>query len=852
MKKTTTLLFIFCLIVQRSVAQTEDIWILGSIEIDFRTNPPIGRTISNYASGGESNASVCDPKGNLLFYTNGEAIWDKTHNLMPNGNQLAESFGVGSTTQGALIVPHPANSQTFYVFSLTSMENGANAGRLYYSIIDMRLNGGLGDIIRNQKSILIDSGLTEKMTAITGNNCNIWVVTRSRLSAAYKSYEVNITGIKAPVISNTGLLPYNNYMFGEIIGAPNGKKIVSASATLFSGGGLEIYDFDGGTGRLTAPLLLDSKMAYYSVSFSPGQSKIYAKRMSVPASVYQFDLNASDSASSKIELGHICEPGKIKLGRDGKIYFQNSRQLNGVPRLLGRITHPDNVGALCGFDPEIITSDTFIHFGLPNHVPLLRKDTFNATQVITAPCFSSSLPLQVNHVESWGYQWDNGHNTATRTAREPGTYYVQYFSPPCNFHTDTFHVSFPLGILPRVIVRPNCYNETKGMAYATTYSNDPVEYDYVWKDKDDNILSRTDTLKNVIAGSYTLHIRTKYCDTSLTVIIPELKHRASFETDSLACAGVSLKIQNTSPSYFNHFQWVLGEDNRDTVRQPSVLFKRRGMYRIQLIAYGDDCSDTAWQEITVDTMPANLLLIKSRAFLCQGEAVTLNLATDYTVERYNWTLGDGTSLHTSQGTIKHAYDQAGMMKIELDIIPRVCPLLKLSDSIRVVPFPIIDLGKDSSLCFSNQPIVLNNKASENALYVYTWSTGDTLPFIKITNPGRYSLTLTDKYGCSNRGSIHIKKACYLDIPNAFTPNSDGYNDYFLPRRPPGAYWERFSMQVYNRWGQIVFETRLMNGQGWDGLFSGKPQPEGVYIYRIEIHLNGGQSELYSGNLSLIR
>src|SRR5690606_9996975 len=101
-------------------------------------------------------------------------------------------------------------------------------------------------------------------------------------------------------------------------------------------------------------------------------------------------------------------------------------------------------------------------------------------------------------------------------------------------------------------------------------------------------------------------------------------------------------------------------------------------------------------------------------------------------------------------------------------------------------------------------------------------------------------------------TIEISKDCYIDIPNAFTPNGDGHNDYFFPRQLLSENVSQFRMQVFNRWGQLIFESDRPDGRGWDGRFNGKAQPTGVYLYRIDVTFSNGSKENYQGNMTLIR
>ena len=60
------------------------------------------------------------------------------------------------------------------------------------------------------------------------------------------------------------------------------------------------------------------------------------------------------------------------------------------------------------------------------------------------------------------------------------------------------------------------------------------------------------------------------------------------------------------------------------------------------------------------------------------------------------------------------------------------------------------------------------------------------------------------------------------------------------------------MTIFNRWGQIVFETAKSDGRGWDGKFNGEDQPSGVYVYMIEARFQDGVAEKYQGNVTLLR
>ncbi|MGN6476049.1 MAG: gliding motility-associated C-terminal domain-containing protein, partial [Flavipsychrobacter sp.] len=148
---------------------------------------------------------------------------------------------------------------------------------------------------------------------------------------------------------------------------------------------------------------------------------------------------------------------------------------------------------------------------------------------------------------------------------------------------------------------------------------------------------------------------------------------------------------------------------------------------------------------------------------------------------------------------------------------------------------------------------LINSPISNPNYHWRWNTEtkDTTANIMVHHPGTYSVTV-DNNGCTAADSIVVKKNCYIDIPNVFTPNNDGYNDYFLPRQFLSRNVSKFDMTIYNRWGQKVFETNTLEGRGWDGKFNGTDQPEGVYIYVIKVSFGNDTNESYDGNITLLR
>lgn len=220
-------------------AQYENVWAFGKhAGLDFNSGQPLPIHTS-MAGFGEANASVCGSDGELLFYTEGTVVWDRNGNIMPNGDNLlpivasGNNTPTGSTSQGALIMPTPGNPGKYYVFSLTSYEV-APSGYLYYSLIDMDLNNGMGEVVANQKGILLDKNLVEQMTSITGSRCNNWLLVRSKSGNTFKAFSISESGIDTlPRESHAGSL-YGGGYIGQMVVSQDGKRLATGNGSVLA------------------------------------------------------------------------------------------------------------------------------------------------------------------------------------------------------------------------------------------------------------------------------------------------------------------------------------------------------------------------------------------------------------------------------------------------------------------------------------------------------------------------------------------------------------------------------------------------------------------------------------------
>lgn len=233
---------------------------------------------------------------------------------------------------------------------------------------------------------------------------------------------------------------------------------------------------------------------------------------------------------------------------------------------------------------------------------------------------------------------------------------------------------------------------------------------------------------------------------------------------------------------------------------------------------------------------------------CTAEPLTLDVKTKGGCDSciYFWSNGEiGRSIEIAPGTV----DTFGVQVVSRD----GC---FASDSLFVnLPEPPnIDLGLRDTSVFEYETLVIGGN---NPQLKYKWNTGDTTSMILIRYGGVYSLTVTDAQGCTARDWLNVKVLTrqHLWVPNAFTPNFDGSNDYI------NVYSDKsvrrvLKFRIADRWGTVYFTRDNFEANyetdGWDGTFRGERVPPGVYTWFAEIEYLDRKKELVGGTIFLKR
>jgi PKD repeat protein len=433
------------LAVEPCIAQKEyNVWCLGAhVGIDF--NGAVPTPIYSAFNTWEACANICDPNsGALLFYSDGEKVYNGDHQMMPNGGGL---LGNANSTQGALIVPMPGNARQYYLFTSDAgdYDRPPNQG-VHYSIVDMNMDGGRGDIIT--KNIPLLDSATEKLTAIRhANGCSFWVLCHGWDDSTFYAYLVSDQGVAAPVLSRVGSVHRDASVgtglgtIGYMKASPDGKRVAVA---MYDAKLLEIFDFDDRSGTLSNPLSIAMDFNPYGVAFSPDNTKLYVS--CGPNALYQFDFTdprpasiiASETLiSAQVDTERSERYSALQLAPDGMIYHAHS-----FTQWLGAIHDPNAKGSACNYAFHEIDLGAIVLLGLPNLIDGFYNSgnlacgapIVNFTPGDTVICAGSCIDftdLTTNNPTAW--QWTfTGAATAASSDRnpndicfsDPGTYRV--------------------------------------------------------------------------------------------------------------------------------------------------------------------------------------------------------------------------------------------------------------------------------------------------------------------------------------------------------------------------------------------------------------------------------------------
>jgi gliding motility-associated-like protein len=327
--------------------------------------------------------------------------------------------------------------------------------------------------------------------------------------------------------------------------------------------------------------------------------------------------------------------------------------------------------------------------------------------------------------------------------------------------------------------------------------------------------------------------------------------------DEVTFANSTVPNDNTIASW----SWQFGDGTSSDEFEPTHQYGTLGTVTAQLMAVSDSgCVGTGTTDLEVYPHPQTNFSFSDYEGCIPMAVSFTNESTinpNYSIGSYLWDFGNGVT--STEMSPSHTYVTSGNFDVSLITTTAVggcADTLAIADLMHIFLTPTASFHYSPTNATMLDPrIHFTNTSIDAANYEWDFGDGNTST---IANPmngypaeGDYIITLVALNGiCTSTTSqeVHIDPETFVYIPNSFTPNGDGLNDYFIPK---GIGIEKFSMTIYNRWGEELFYTNTLD-EPWRGWYKGAELPNDTYVYQIDIIDVLGEPKTYRGGVTLVR
>ncbi|WP_321515826.1 gliding motility-associated C-terminal domain-containing protein [Marinifilum fragile] len=420
LKAYIVFVFIFLSFFSEIFAQKRaGVWYFGeNAGLNFNVDPAVPLT-DGALNTEEGCATVCNAQGDLLFYTDGITVYNKNHAQMANGDGLD---GNVSATQSSIIVQQPGSSVLYYIFTVDAHQNALRNG-LRYSIVDMSMNGGLGQVT-TKNVVVYGNEVCEKVTAVKhANGTDFWVLTHEWGSRQFRAYQLSAAGLSAAVTSSVGIVHNSDRRssIGYMKTSPNGNKLAVA---IYTENMVELFDFNTSTGQVSNPIQISGYTSPYGVEFSPSSEFLYVSLYTL-GEMYQFNISSNNEATINASVQLIGSGtwyyGALQLAPDNRIYMAKTNNSATSGSLnLDVINNPDVAGAGSNFAADSKNlSGRRCWLGLPNFVTSIFSLEFAYLYDCEGDNTEFTITSDLTNIAS--ATWDFGDGTSQTSSVNPFT-----------------------------------------------------------------------------------------------------------------------------------------------------------------------------------------------------------------------------------------------------------------------------------------------------------------------------------------------------------------------------------------------------------------------------------------------
>jgi len=770
---TIILLSIICLNITAFSQNQAANWTFGeNAGLNFNSGSPVFFNQSELVTT-EGCSSISDKYGNLLLYSDGITVWNRNHQVMQNGTDL---MGDDSSTQSAIIIPRPSSENIFYIFTV---DDRAGANGLRFSEVDLSLAGGLG-AVTNNKNILLENSITEKLTAIeAANGEDIWVISHRWESNEFVSFLVTDLGVTTtPVVSGIGSIHQGdiNQTIGYLKVSPNREKIASVTSYKSEIG---IFDFNASTGQLSNPIAITklnlNNPGYYGCEFSPNSQLLYITELNYStniSNIHQFNLSLNSQTeiiNSDIIVGtKNGRLGALQQAIDGKVYVAEFNEPT-----IGVINSPNTIGTDCNFiSGAVFLGESSSQLGLPPFI----QSYFFATNLFSNTCFGDATEFSIeSNIPLDSIEWnfgdpDSGINNTSNLLNP-----THIFSSYGNFD---------------ITVNYSAGGENQTLYRTINISEKPPELNLgpLFSCENINTYNLENALPQSILGAgYNISYYTNIEDAELSQnSIPNyINYNATNENQT-----IYIKLVNGSYSdCYSISELLLSSISEPTIDSFEEVFF---------------CQNNDTDSVLIDA--GNLENpINQYAFLWQTSQ-----QTTYSLEVYE--PGDYTVRITPNSSITTENPDGCYVERIVSVT---------SSSIASINY-IEQIGTATFLIYVDGLGDYEYSLNEDGPYQ------DNNIFYNVPS-GQQTFYIRDKKDCG----IVSQEFSVIGFPQFFTPNNDTINDYWQVYGVSSQFQPNSKIFIFDRYGKLLSQIDPKS-KGWDGTYNGQPMPTNDYWFSVTL------------------
>ena len=792
------------------------------------------------ADGISGSSNQPDPQASLLqtLENNGDAPATVIYTLSPLlGSCLGEPFDLAVTVQPSPGIDFSVPDQMICTGNATQeVVIGSDVAGASFTWVS-RANGAEG-VAASGTNIIPSQALINptRQSIVVEYEVRASTASNNSCEGSPKIYSITVNpSIEAePLISDFSGYQISCYGAGDGTIQPNPS----------GGDGNYTFSWTGPNGfTSTAQNLQNLAAGVYEVEIADGtgcmMSATYELQQPEPLEVELLgtvDVLCAGESTGSITLavsgGVENYPYRFEWFRDGTTFATDGQDLDNIPAGVYQVNVLDQNG--CAVSSELITIS---EPEAPLAVAVEKGDI---------SCYNANdgyIDIQVDGGQPpYNISWDFGSSQTSFSNMGPGIYTVTVRdNVGCTTVMPVEIIDAPLFQITPTVKNISCHGEQDGSIQLNLEGKGPqttIRWDHG---------AETENLFNLQAGSYGVTLTDpEGCQIrrEFTIIEPAPLVLESQVTDALDCdnpqsGGVSLAVSGGTPPFT--FRWSNGAVDQN------LNSLSAGQYAVE-VEDGSGCRIQG-QFVVKRPEPLTVIAFRSTDVTCEPrevlEEIRISVSGGVAPYTIDWTGGA-----ISQNGRVMTTDQPGLY------------LLNVSDgngchyqeSFEVINSEVIVDAELRSASFELYQTYMVNfeiqflNRSVGSINSYYWDFGDgNVSFEK--NPvhtyfteGEHEITLvvTDIYGCETQTKKKVNVFDYhLVVPNVFTPNSDGVNDYFFPKF---LNIEKLEFWVMNKWGETIYHTDDLQSEGWDGTIGGEEAMPGNYVYRLSYHTLDGRKQ----------